>query len=256
MNYLKLYLRASFIVLASITVILQGFGQTSTETKPSGYLVTANASVGKNEQTLAFSGLYNWRVAFKNRFKVGLGVRSSHYFGQNQYFETAPAKFTTNQEGPQVLFVETFPGNIDSVKTASTNLLALNAYVNLEFAVTDKWDLGFNIDLAGVTVGGQHDGTFVSSYNTPGTSQYQDVQTKLRPTNVNLLLISDNDFGSLNSEAYVRYHVRDNWGVQAGLSFFFAELTSDTKYKVNFDNDRWRHKGLLGMVGVTWHPTR
>lgn len=91
MNYLQLYLRVSLIAQALVTVSLQGFGQTSTETKPKGYLVTANASVGKNEQALAFSGLYNWRVAFKNRVKVGLGVRSSHYFG------TAPARLTTNQ---------------------------------------------------------------------------------------------------------------------------------------------------------------
>jgi hypothetical protein len=250
MNYLQLVLRTSFIALASITVSLQGFGQTSTETKPSGYLVTANASVGKNEQTLAFSGLYNWRVAFKNRFKVGLGVRSSHYFGQNQYFETAPAKFTTNQEGPQVLFVPSVPGNIDSLKVGSAYVHSLNLMLNLEFAITPKWDIGTNIDLIGFSFGSANDISHISSYYPVESSPQFSAKASFN----NLLLISDNDKGSLNSEFYGRYHLNDRWAINGGATFIFSELQTSKGF--DFGNDLFRRKAFLGTVGVSWYPFR
>lgn len=256
---LAIWPRCWFCIALVLTVLISGAPraqEVSTTAPHTGWFTSANVGLGSGQANLAIAGGYNWRLLFNKRLKFGLGLRSTAWTGSNQYYQTAPAKYTSNQEGPQVLFVETFPGNIDSVQTSSTTLFSQNLFLNAEFAISSKWDVGANIDLVGFSLGGSHGGQFVSSYNTPGTPQFQNTATTVRPTGLNLLLVSDNDIGSLNSEAYVRYHLTDKIGLQAGMSFYFAELTSSDKLKANFDNDRWRHKGLLGMVGITWYPAR
>ncbi len=218
---------------------------------PKGISFTATGSIGGSEQALALSGLYNFNIAFRKRFKIGLGLRSSSYWGQGKYFETAPASLTTNQEGPQVIFVPSIPQNIDSIKVGQSYTQSINAYLNLEYAISSKFDIGFNIDLAGITIGSASDISLVSSYVTNASS----VRLSAKPTFDNLLLTSDNDKGSLNSEIYARYHVNDRWAIVGGASFLFSELKTDQK-NYNFGNDRFRRKALLGTIGVTWYPFR
>lgn len=245
--------------LKFILVLLGWVGVVSVQAqdaKPyTGWYTSANLGILPKQQTLALSGAYHWGIGSARKFKVGIGLRATASLGRDMYYETAPAKLTSNQEGPQVLFVESQRGNIDSVQLGSTALTAFNAFLQLEYAISHKWDVGLNIDLAGLTVGGGSTGTFISSYNT-GTPPLDATAATAKPTALNALLISDNDRGSLNSEVYVRYHFHDAWAAQAGVSFLFTEYTTDQKFKSNFDNDRFRNKGLLPVVGISFYPGR
>lgn len=71
-----------------------------------------------------------------------------------------------------------------------------------------------------------------------------------RPTTLNLLLVGDNDIGSLNSNFSLRYLVHEKWQVQAGYQFLFTEFT--TKAVLANDNDRFRRKSGLLMLGVQY----
>jgi hypothetical protein len=78
-----------------------------------------------------------------------------------------------------------------------------------------------------------------------------------KPTTLNLLLTSDNDVGSLNSEFYVRYWLSPKIGIRAGYTFYFSEYTTDRA--IGFDNsrivnDRYRFKSSLIMLGISWKP--
>ena len=73
-----------------------------------------------------------------------------------------------------------------------------------------------------------------------------------KPTILNVLLITDNDIGSLNSEVYVKYWFNKKWVKKAGISFYFTEHTSTTKLQL--EDNRWRNKSLLGMIRITYNP--
>ena len=74
------------------------------------------------------------------------------------------------------------------------------------------------------------------------------------PTSFDLLLVSDNDIGALNSELYFRYWFKPKWAIKAGASFAFTEYTTENKLRL--ENDRWRNKSLMGMIGITFSPFR
>jgi len=208
---------------------------------------SVNLSAGNQEQTIALSYHKNWGIGKAKRFKIGTGVRFNAYFGQNREYTTAPAKLTSKQEGPQVLFSETFEENLDTLVVKSSNTNSVNLLINLEYALTPKLDIGFNIDAVGFSFGPTESGVLTSSLQSPSN---RAVSTK--PTAINGLLISDNDWGSLNSELYLRYKFHSRWAINGGLTFIFSELRTDGKYVL--DNDRFRHKALMPMLGITWYP--
>jgi len=72
-----------------------------------------------------------------------------------------------------------------------------------------------------------------------------------KPTAFNVLLISDNDRGSLNSELYGKYYLNDTWGIKLGVQFLFTEYTTDTEVQQFPEpNDRFRNKSLLLAFGI------
>ena len=197
--------------------------------------------------SLSWSQLYGFGKK-KQRFKLGYGLRFNSYFGNNQNFITAPAKITSRQTGPQVLFSETFEESLDTVVFNKAQANFLNAAIYLQYSITPKLEAGFNIDAIGFSFGGKQSGTLVSSIKPSGLSASQEG----KPTTLNLLLISDNDIGSLNSELYLRYWLNDQWAIKGGLTFMFVEYT--TTQKLIFDNDRFRNKAAMGMLSVSWKP--
>ena len=72
-----------------------------------------------------------------------------------------------------------------------------------------------------------------------------------KPTVFNLLLVSDSDKGSLNSELYVRYKINPKISLRGGFNFQFNEYT--TLRKLTFENDRFRAKNLLPLLAVSYH---
>lgn len=178
---------------------------------------------------------------------MGVGVRLTSSFATDKYYETADARLTSGKTGPGVLFAENIPPNIDSFFVGKSQINSLNLSFNSEYQFSSIWSAGFNIDLIGFSFGTQKTGI----YSHYGSSSL--VQAK--PTAFNLLLISDNDLGSLNSELFVRYKVDKKWSVRAGTSFLFNEYKTNTKVQVQngIENDRFRHKSLYGLIALSYH---
>lgn len=207
------------------------------------------AAVGNNEFSTALSYQHLWKVGKNQKFGIGAGIRLTNYFGKNKYFTTAPANLTSGKKGLSVFFAEDIPQNIDSVLFKKTQANALNISLNFDYKILKKITLGFNIDAIGFTFGAKQNGFYLGN-NGMGAS------TSAKPTNFNLLLVSDNDLGSLNSEMYVHYDINKKWGAKIGFQYLFTEFTTDTKVQTTADgqkNDRFRNKSSGISFGITHH---
>lgn len=185
----------------------------------------------------------------KQQFKVGYGIRFNAHTGRNLTYVTAPASLTSKRTDPGVLFSEIYYENVDSFQVAKAQHNSLNLSIHLQYTFRGKLDVGFNIDALGFSFGGKTTGTYVGYQSTDNRSR----QTA-SPTPFNLLLVSDNDIGMLNSELYARYWFKEKWAARIGASFLFTEYTTENKLRLG--NDRWRNKSLMPMIGITWSPFR
>jgi hypothetical protein len=216
------------------------------------YKSAHNLGLSVGVSSAQFATAIDWShlhgIGKKNqRFKIGYGIRYTGYAGSNLNYTTAPALLTSKQEGPQVLFSETFEENIDTVSLGSAQVNALNIVIHLNYSIMPKLDIGFNIDAVGFSFGAAQTGTFTSSLQPNN-----NLKPKASPTPYNVLLVSDNDIGSLNSEIFLRYWLHKKWALKAGAMFLFTEYK--TENKLIFDNDRFRNKTLLVMLGVSFKP--
>ncbi len=203
-----------------------------------------NVAVAKNEFSPSVYWIKQHAFGAKKRFRAGYGLRFTSYFGSKVPYQTAPAKYTSGQTGPQVLFVENIPGNIDTLQFHKSQVNSLNLSINLEYQVYKKFTLAFNIDAVGLTFGNDQ-----SAYHSS-----RSFSSNARPTALNLLLVSDNDIGSLNSEFLVKYDVNKRFTLVGGFCFLFTEYTTDQKFKLG--NDRFRNKSEMFTLGIMYTPFR
>lgn len=236
--------------LIAVQFFNTAYSQKNNDKSPSSIQENAfthvSMSLGNNQKMLALSLGSFYGLGKKKKFKVGLGLRYSGFVGKNLNYLTAPAKLTSGATGPQVLFSEIDPNNYDTFFMPKSRVNAINLSINLQYALNSKLDVGFNIDAIGFSFGGSKNGIFSSSL-LPST-----IAVKAKPTSFNALLISDNDIGTLNSELYVKYWLKENMGIVGGLSFVFTEYT--TENKLTFNNDRFRNKALMFMLGFSYKP--
>lgn len=205
----------------------------------------ATFALGVNQGT--FSVLYGFdrRLGEKQKFGIGFGGRFTSYFGSNQYHETAPAKLTSGSTGPGVLFGNTIIANVDTLLISSPQVNMLNLFINLSYQLSAKVLIGFNIDAIGFSFGGSKPGNYINGFMGNITSA--------SPTTFNLLLISDNDLGSLNSELYVKYQWKERWSLKGAAQFLFTEYTTLTKVQQFPElNDRFRNKSLMVAIGMSY----
>ncbi len=208
------------------------------------------AGFGSSQVTGSLSYVYKWKIGKRKRWETGFGARFTSYAGNNLYYRTAPAKLTSGKTDPTVLFTEDIEANIDSVLFPKSQVNSFNISLNFAYNFSKRFSAGLNIDAIGFSVGKKQSGIYYGNNFATG------VPVNARPTSFNLLLISDNDKGSLNSELFARYKWNDSWGVKLGLQFFFAEYTTDTKVQTTPGgdmNDRFRKKMLGAGIGVTYN---
>jgi hypothetical protein len=189
-------------------------------------------------------------VTPNRKFKIGYGIRYNGYLSNDKNYVTAPAYLTSGEKGPQVLFIENIQENIDTFSVHNAQHNSVNAVIFMEYGFTDKWGFGFNIDAAGIAFGGKREGKMISS-NRPNTSSEAAVA---KPTPYNLLLVSDNDIGMLNSELYATYNWNKKLSVNAGFTFLFTEYKTEQKIEYNDNNDRFRKKSLMGLISINYKP--
>jgi hypothetical protein len=197
-----------------------------------------------------FSPAVSYSQLYGKKFKYGWGLRFTSYFGGQTDARTAPAKLTSGKHSIVAMFSEDINGQIDTLRLNKVQTNMLNLSIHLQYSITPKLEAGFNIDAVGLSFGGKQTATLIAKQSdAQGRTNHNKVHEG-SPTNLNLLLISDSDVGSLNSELYGRYWINDKIGIRAGLSFQFAEYT--TTKKLAFDNDRFRAKILQPMLAVSY----
>lgn len=212
----------------------------------------ASGLPGKFSAALSWSHVSPFARAIP-KLKIGYGIRTTSFIAANKFYVTAPAKYTSPVQNLATIFSKTIEANIDTVTTATTNTNSLNAAIYIEYSLTKRLDAGFNIDVIGFSFGPAKDFNIISSSFDPNQSPIQ----KGSPTRFNLLLTSDNDIGSLNSEFFARYWVSEKIAVRTGMTFLFSEYR--TENNLSFDsqrimNDRYRYKAAMIMIGFTYKP--
>jgi long-subunit fatty acid transport protein len=126
----------------------------------------------------------------------------------------------------------------------SPQINAINLALNFGYRISPKFGVGFNIDAVGFSFGGSKDGSYINGNVGQVTSA--------KPTSFNVLLIGNNDKGTLNSEFYARYFFNDKLAIKLAYQYLFLEYTTDTQMQQSPEaNDRFRHKGRLFSVGIT-----
>lgn len=228
----------------SLLIFITAFGMSWAQADKALNSIDVTLAIGKSQGALSGAFTHDWQLGKNRKFIVGIGGRFTGYLGRNQYYVTAPAKLTSGSTGLGVIFKENIVDNMDTVLIAKPNVFAMNALINLGYRFNEKFSVGFNIDAIGFSFGANKTGNYINGSTGGSTSG--------KPTSFNLLLTSDNDLGSLNSELYARYKLNERWSAKAGLSFIFTEYTTDTEIQqLPEANDRFRNKALMFMIGTT-----
>ncbi len=189
----------------------------------------------------------------KQRLKIGYGIRFTSYVGANKWYTTAPSKYTSTRQDPLTIFSDNVDNNIDTIALVTPQVNLINLSINIEYNVWRSFDIGFNIDAVGFSFGQSQKANVISSSFDGGQSPV----TTAKPSSFNLLLTSDNDIGSLNSEFFVRYWITPKFGIRAGYSFLFTEYKTETKLSFDnnrIENDRYRLKTSMFLIAFTYKP--
>jgi hypothetical protein len=199
---------------------------------------------GSYRGSVSLPFIHQWRLGVNRKFGVGIGLRATGFLGANLNYITAPSKITSGSTSPLILFKENIEANLDTLLIQSPQANFVNVMINLDYKVSQKFMVGFSIDAVGYSFGATQRSNFMS--NNRGRI------IDANPTKFNILLISDNDRGSLNSELYLKYLVNDKWSLKAAGQFLFTEYTTvEPVQEFPEKNDRFRNKALLFGVGIT-----
>ncbi len=244
------------IFISSILLLVAILGKAQ-EAKP-GYFKNGlnNYEFGlssNGEANIVDLGWNHLHTITKNKkFKIGYGIRFTSNTGKGKYI-TAPAKLTSGTESPLAIFADDKLENFDTISFNSFNVNSLNASIHLNYAFNSKWEVEFNIDAIGFSFGSTENVEYNSSKRLT-TNPLASTKQEAKPSPFNLLLVSDNDLGSLNSEIKVKYYFRNQWALNFGATFIFAEYT--TSNKLFKENDRFRQKTFVPMIGISYSPFR
>ena len=230
------------ILLAFCSIQINGLCQS---TESGGKYIDIGMAIGKAKGSLEIMLNYDKALGKNGKIVIGFGGRFTAYAGKNQYFVTAPAKLTSGSKGPGVIFKENIEANMDSFLVKHPQINSVNLFLTLGYNPSKRLALRFNIDLLGFSFGKRVAGTYINGS--------QSAMVSASPTPFNLLLVSDNDKGSLNSELFARYWLNEKWGIKGGLQFLFSEYTTDEKVQQFPEpNDRFRNKSLTFGAGISY----
>jgi hypothetical protein len=214
------------------------------------YDLTFSTSGSQSVAALNWSHLH--RIGKNNKFSIGYGVRFNSSFGKNTDFITAPAELTSGKTGVGVIFSETILENLDTISMDKYLVNSLNLAIHLNYQLNPKLMIEFNIDALGLSFGPEQMAKYNSSKRSD--SPNKEIDQTAKPTSYNVLLTSENDIGSLNSEILLKYWFSPKWALKAGATFIFTEYTTNNVLYAN--NDRFRNKSLQGMIGISYSPFR
>ena len=211
--------------------------------------VDVSSAIGSNEGTISASFARNWRLGNKKKLEMGLGIRATSYFGAKKEFYTAPARLARSNTIPfAIVFAGHEEKNVDTLTVQRPLVASLNLSANFGYHFGSKWYGGINIDLIGFTVGRTTSAVLLSNGNTT-------TEPAAKPTAFNVLLTGDNDYGSLNSEFFVKYKIAGRWYLKGVYQFYFAEYKTQSVKQIAPDGtivDRFRNKVNAIGLGISY----
>lgn len=246
-------MRASWngiLLVGALTLLLSGTTSAQEATDGPERAADFMLGIGSGQTNLSLSYQLAWRFGQKQRLRMGVGARFNAFFANDKYFVTAPAKIVKGESGPGALFKEPIKSNMDSVLFSSAQVYSLNVLIHISYVFSEKLSAGFNIDVIGASFGGSVPGTYVNG-NAPDAIYTKPVTAS--PSAFNLLLIGENDLGSLNSEFYLTYSLNEKWALRGGIQHIFMEYTTDTPVQqLPEPNDRFRITPTVACLGVVY----
>jgi long-subunit fatty acid transport protein len=205
---------------------------TSAQTSSTVNYGSITGAIGNSQGSISIDYFHLWKLGKAKKIEIGVGGRFTSYFGSNQYYSSAPAALANDV------------AKTDSILLGSPQVNAINLAVNLGYRLSPKIGLGFNIDALGFTLGSKKNGTYLNGTQGEATSG--------NPTSFNVLLVGNNDRGTLNSEFYARYFFNEKLAIKIAYQFLFTEYTTDTQIQQAPEaNDRFRNKAGLFSLGIT-----
>lgn len=177
---------------------------------------------GASGPTLNYGSAAAWRLwglDAGGRLQVGVGVRASHFFADSYALDQQTGVKNEVAQVPQ------------------PNLTALNAAFHLRARVAGPLRLGFNLDVAGLTLG--PDRTLDLT-----TGSGLAVRVPAHPEHGNLLRGGRPDLGSLNSELYAAVAVARGWSLRVGYSHIVTSYATDA--------DRYHRFRNLAALGLSY----
>jgi hypothetical protein len=232
------------VLVLTCCLTVSAFAQKSKEQKKSGIdksKYSSYAGLGGLLGGINGANVYYGidKHVLKNRKMIlGGGFRLSYLGNKDVTYITAPAKYTSDNK------------TVDSLTLDGGSLVSANIFGNIGYNLTSKLQLGFNIEFLGISFGGERTGKFVDT----GYAITQVFPAK--PTTGNVLLIGDNDLGTVGSELYVQYKVLPNFSARLGGSFQFSEYTTVNNAQVisaGVYNNRFRQKAQGISFGIQYH---
>lgn len=238
------------VILLIIFMGSSQFAKAQNEQGRINQFVDLTGTMGKSQGTVAAAYVRNWKLGKRKRVEAGVGLRWTSYFGTKKDFITAPARLARTNTTPFLIFFAGQRTDYHDTLTVQRPLThSVNISINAGYNFSSKWNAGFNIDLAGFTFGRKSSAILTSYGNT-------SIEPVAKPAAFNLLLTGDNDYGSLNSEFFVKYKVNSRWGIKALYQFVFIEYKTETVNQVAPDGtivERFRNKANNIGLGVSYN---
>jgi hypothetical protein len=173
----------------------------------------------------------------RQRFSIGLGLRQYNFFAKNREYKTSDQKLIASlKNGP------------DSVYVNKVNSSLLSGYLAMQFHIKRGIDFGVNLDLGGITFGGNKDGYF-HSYELTLTDP-KKVTVGSYGYNSNSLL-GRNGYGSTINEAYFQFSGGNIMRYRLGFNYFVNEIELNTPQTGN--GTRFRTDNYMVMGAIVWN---
>ncbi|MFT4521935.1 MAG: hypothetical protein ACI8ZN_000874 [Bacteroidia bacterium] len=211
----------------------------SATTVQSQIIGNAGFAIGADATMITIGAEKQFNLLSSQKLHINPGLRVNMFSGKNLDYITAPANLTAED------------GNIDTIGLSTISDNFANLYVHIKYDFSSKLSIGFDIDLLGVSFGGEQKGDFTPGANGAAAGSMAAMNVPASPTSVNYLVMADLDNGSLNSTLTLSYKLNDNLGLDLGGGLVFTEYTSTTE--IGFDkNDRFRNKSFMGYIGISY----
>lgn len=230
-------------VLTILLVFMIGTSQAQNRLRTS---VDLTLAAGSSQATFSLVGWHQWQLGKKQRLSIGIGPRITSYVGNKKDFWTAPANIARGSSAPFLVVLSSQETqNWDTLNVQRPLVFSMNAAVQVAHQIGKRFRAGINIDLVGFSIGRTSAAVF--------TSDGRQEISEAKPVPFNLLLTGDLDQGSLNSEFFVQYRLKEKWSLRAVYQFYFVEYKTNTSIQqLPEPNDRFRNKANLLGIGLSY----